>query len=65
MAITATSRAPAEIEAGKLEFRISDQITPEEKLAARRQTRIFRVRRSSALQVSDSLPSRNSRVHAV
>jgi hypothetical protein len=36
--ITATTRALAETEAVKLEFRISDQITPEEKLAARRRT---------------------------
>jgi hypothetical protein len=42
VAVTAISRAPAETEAGKLEVRISDQITPEEKLAARRRTRIQR-----------------------
>ena len=35
VAVTATTRALAETETGKLEFHISDQITPEEKLAAR------------------------------
>jgi site-specific DNA recombinase len=49
--LTATSRASAEMEASKLEFRISDQISPEEKLAARRRTRIQRAGKSSALQV--------------
>jgi len=49
--LTATSRAPAETEAGKREFRISDQITPEEKLAARRQTRVQRAGRPPVLQV--------------
>jgi site-specific DNA recombinase len=36
--LTTTSRELAETETSKLEFRISDQITPEEKLAARRRT---------------------------
>jgi site-specific DNA recombinase len=54
VALTARSRAPAET-AGKLEFRISDQITPEEKLAARRRTRIQRARRPPALQVPADL----------
>jgi site-specific DNA recombinase len=40
VALTATSLAPAETEPGKLGFRISDQITLEEKLAARRRTRV-------------------------
>jgi site-specific DNA recombinase len=51
VAVTATGRASAETEACKLEFRISDQITPEEKLAACRRTRIQRVRKPPALQV--------------
>ena len=55
VALTATSRAPAETEAGKLEFRISDQITPEEKLSARRRARIQRAKKSSALQVPANL----------
>ena len=42
VAVTTISRAPAETAVGKIEFRISDQITSEEKLAARRRTRIQR-----------------------
>jgi site-specific DNA recombinase len=51
----ATSRVPTETEACKLEFRISDQITPEEKLAARRRTRMQRARKSSVLQLPANL----------
>jgi len=53
--LTATSRAPTETEAGKLEFSISDQITPEEKLAARRRMRIQRGIKSAALPVPANL----------
>jgi DNA invertase Pin-like site-specific DNA recombinase len=40
----------ADTETGKLQFCISDRITPEEKLAARREARTQRARRSQALQ---------------
>jgi hypothetical protein len=40
--LAATSCELADTGTSKLEFRISDQITPEEKLAARRRTRIQR-----------------------
>jgi hypothetical protein len=47
----------ADIETGKLEFCISDRITPEEKLAARRQARSQRAKKSPALQAPASLVS--------
>jgi hypothetical protein len=55
VAVTATGRASAETETCGLEFRISDQITPEEKLAACRRMRIQRTRRPPALQVPANL----------
>jgi hypothetical protein len=45
----------ADAETGKLEFRISNRITPEEKLAARRQARTQRAGKSLALEASASL----------
>jgi hypothetical protein len=53
--IAISGRAHAGAETGKLEFRISDRITPEEKLTARRQARTQRVTKSSVLQVPASL----------
>jgi hypothetical protein len=54
--VAATSGcALAGAETGKLEFRISARITPEEKLVARRQARTQRATKSPGLQVPASL----------